>query len=79
MNIKLIQTFEDGSGWNAIVEVKGLIVIASFTEKLNVQLAPYTHPQRAPKWVFDYVRKWAETEIDKLGSDWIKKNREMYA
>lgn len=71
---------EDGSAWNAVVEVRGVLYVASFVaSKLAVRLAPYKHNPRRPRWAIESVQKWAQEKVQALPAAWIAQHEAMYS
>ena len=79
MNITNETVYEDGSGWVALVSVKGIAFRASHVNgKVTCGLAPYKFAPRVPKWVGGYVQKWAEERVAALPADYHSKHNELY-
>jgi hypothetical protein len=72
-------THEDGSGWMATVEVRGVVFSASYVNgKVNSRMGNYKFPPRVPRWVGGYVQKWAEKQVAALPAEYHAKHRELY-
>jgi hypothetical protein len=80
MNVTSETVYEDGSGWTALVNVKGIAFVASHVNnKVNVQMAPYKFAPRIAKWMPAYVQKWANERVAALPADYHQKHKEIYA
>ncbi len=80
--MKIISDFahEDGSGWAAVVEVRGVLFRASLVAStLSVGLVPYRHPPRRPRWAKQAVQAWAEERVRALPADWLQAHQDLYA
>lgn len=73
-------TFEDGSAWSAVVNVRGVVYRASFVDsKLSVGIGPYKHRPRRPRWAEQSVRVWAQARVATLPASWMALHTAMYA
>lgn len=73
-------TYSDGSGWLASVRVQGVLYVCNYVaNKLTVQLGPYKHAPRRPRWHVQHVTKWAEQQVAALTPEWLELHRAMYA
>jgi hypothetical protein len=82
MNMEIIEstTYSDGSGWLASVRVQGVLYVANFVNnRLTVQLGPYKHASRRPRWHIKHVTQWAEKQVAALTPEWLELHRAMYA
>ncbi|CAM4395776.1 hypothetical protein [Bordetella pseudohinzii] len=69
----------DASAWSAVVEVRGVVFVASFVaNRLVCRLAPYRHPPRYPKWCLEYVQRWAQARIASLPANWMQAHQALY-
>lgn len=73
-------TYQDGSGWNALVEVEGIRFFCSFSYRLMTGVPGSRHSHAAPpKWIGTLVSKWARKKVCALPGEWHVKNAAMYA
>jgi hypothetical protein len=72
---------EDGSGWNAVVEIRGVMYVAHYvSNRLTVHLGPYKHAPRRARWLPDAVTAWATKRVaEVLTPAWLDLHRAMYA
>ncbi len=69
----------DGSGWNAVVEIKGVVYVAHYVNnRLTVHLGPYKHNPRRARWLPGAVEKWAADRVATFTPEWLKLHRKMY-
>lgn len=70
---------EDGSAWQGVVRVEGVLYVASFVaNRLTVKLGPYKHNPRRARWHIAHVTKWAEQQVAALSPEWLELHRAMY-
>ena len=74
------EMYDDGSAWIALVEVGGIMYRASYvSNKLDCSIGPYRNNPKRPRWHIKAVKKWAQSQVEKFPSEWIKAHQEMYA
>jgi hypothetical protein len=79
MNIKHFESFSDGSGINATVELRGVVFGVNYVKgEVRVHLAPYKYPPRFPKWYRTHVEKWAREQVGAMPAEWHAMHRELY-
>ena len=80
MRVINTELYDDGSAWNATVEIGGVVYVASYVDnKLDVRLGQYRHNPRRPRWHMKAVREWAEKQLKSIPAEWFLMHEEMYA
>jgi hypothetical protein len=79
MNIQHERVFSDGSGWEALVVVRGVMFSARHVAgRVSSGMGNYKYPPRMPKWVGGYVQKWAEKRVAELPAEYHEAHRKVY-
>lgn len=79
MKVQSETVYEDGSGWMAVVEVRGVVFSARHVNgQVRSEMGSYKFPPRVPRWVGGYVQKWAEKQVAALPAEYHQKHRELY-
>lgn len=70
-------TYSDGSGWLALVDVRGVLFAAHHVAG-EVRVRKVHEKPRATIWAANYVRTWAEQQVANLPADYHRAHSAMY-
>jgi hypothetical protein len=80
MKIQSIDAAVDGSGWDAVVELRGIVFCAVYcNHNISVHLPAYNRRPRVASWMFAHIEKWARIQVTALGNDWHAKHAAVYS